>query len=242
MKKLGKKARRALVSVIAVVVVAGVGLGIAGIWYYTMMHPAAPKLKSDVIKVACVGDSITYGFGVSGRKDNAYPAQLQALLGDDCQVLNYGLSRRSLLKETTKPNRPYTAEKFYGLSQEAQPDIVVIMLGSNDTRPENWDAAQYEKELEEFVLVYKGLASEPTVYLMLPPPFYEPKTTHSNTILEDELIPLILRVAARTNVETIDVHSGLVNRPELFNKDGLHPTADGARVIAETVYGAITRG
>ena len=236
MKKMKKRSRIILIFVICVVVAAGAVLGGVGIWYYTMMYPAAPVLQEGVIRIACVGDSLTYGYGIKDRKHNSYPAQLQALLGDDYQVLNYGLSRRSLQKDVKKPNTSYVNEDFYEISQQSAPDIVIIAIGSNDTRPDNWNAANYEKELEEFVRVYQNLDSAPVVYLMLPPPFYEHKTPHSNEILSNELIPIITRVGAKTDVVVIDLHTPLTGVPELFQKDGLHPTAEGATIIATTVY------
>lgn len=43
-----------------------------------------------IVKVACVGNSITYGAGISNRDKNSYPAQLQYYLGDGYEVHNFG--------------------------------------------------------------------------------------------------------------------------------------------------------
>jgi len=230
-----KKLKVTLIFGLCAVIAVGAVLGSV---YYFIMNPPAPKIKADKIKVACIGDSITQGFGIKKPKQNSYPAQLQKLLGEEYQTLNYGLNRRCLLKDGKKPNKPYTNERFYKLSQKAQPDIVLIMLGTNDTKPENWNAANYEKELEEFVNVYQNLESAPDVYLLKPPPIYPNKNTHDNETLTDGLIPIIEAVAVKTGIQTIDIFTALSDKNELF-KDGLHPDADGAAIIAQTVYGVL---
>ena len=62
------------------------------------------------VKVACVGDSITFGAGVKNRQQLCYPAQLGKLLGDEYHVENFGISARTML---AKGNYPYTNEKVY---------------------------------------------------------------------------------------------------------------------------------
>jgi acyl-CoA thioesterase I len=99
------------------------------------------------------------------RNKNSYPAQLQQLLGSKYQVLNYGLSGRTLLKSG---DFPYWNSDFFKITREVDPDIVLIMLGTNDTKPKNWNSENYERDLVEFVNIYKNLPSHPTVYLMAP--------------------------------------------------------------------------
>lgn len=230
MKNLSKKRRIAML----IVGVAIVLIGIFGIKYYLVWYPIAPVPKDGVIKVACIGDSITYGTGTKDLKTDSYPAQLQTLLGSDYQVLNYGLFGRSLQMDAEKP---YIKEKFYKASQEAQPHIVLIMLGTNDTAPQNWSAPNYEKDLEAFVSTYQNLDSRPDVYLMKCPPSYDTQFSDGN-VLANEVIPIIDRVAEKMGIQTIDIFSALTNHPELF-PDGLHPNADGAKIIAEKVYDTI---
>jgi len=197
--------------------------------------PLPSTLKEGVIRVACVGDSITEGFGIENREHNSYPEQLQMLLGDEYQVLNYGLRARTLQKIG---DWPYAEEEFYKLSMEVKPDIVLIMLGTNDAHPNNWSASRYEEELEEFVRGYQELKSAPIVYLMTPPPIYRMGLSQMNAILVDEVLPIIGRVAERRGVQTIDVFSALESHEEFFS-DGVHPNANGSKIIAETVYDGI---
>lgn len=227
------RTKKIAIIILGVVCVTAIALGTA---FYMVMYPSAPTLIDGPLHVACVGDSITYGAGIKGRTDNSYPAQLQKLLGESYQVLNYGLSGRSLQTDVIMS---YSKEKFYEISQESEPAIVIIMLGTNDTVPLNWDASRYERDLEEFVNTYKSLGSAPTVYLMKCPPIYNEmvpgkQSSHNPSVLENEVLPIIERVAKKTGVETIDVFTALSNRENLF-PDGLHPNAEGAGIIAETV-------
>lgn len=228
-----KKKTKITLAILGIVLILAV---ILGILFFREFYPSVPALgdaTSGAIRVACVGDSITQGVGVEDAEHNAYPAQLQALLGDGYQVLNYGLSGRSLQSDAMLS---YTKERFFTISQEAQPDIVLIMLGTNDTLPINWNADKYEHDLEAFVKIYQNLDSAPTVYLMRCPPIYSTNIAHDPAVLSGSVLPIIERVAAKTGVQTIDIFGALSNHAEMF-PDGLHPNAEGAAVIAETVYG-----
>jgi lysophospholipase L1-like esterase len=196
---------------------------------------SSPTLQENVIRVACIGDSITAGYGIENRGHNSYPAQLQILLEDEYQVLNYGLIGRTLQKGG---DLPYTIERLYTISLDAEPHIVLIMLGTNDAHPNNWNASSYEKELEGFVKIYQDLDSAPVVYLMRPPPIYRTQLSHMNVILTHEVLPIIERVAEKRRVQMIDIFSVFDNHEEFFS-DGVHPNAFGAKIIAEAVYDAI---
>lgn len=98
--------------------------------------------NKEPIVVACIGNSITYGSGIEERINNSYPAQLQQLLGDEYDVWNFGYSGRTLLK---KGDYPYWDEVYLKAAKKLNPDIVIIKLGTNDTKPQNW---QYAEEFE----------------------------------------------------------------------------------------------
>ena len=101
------------------------------------------------IKVACVGNSITYGSGVANREVNAYPVKLQGMLGDAYEVGNFGKPGATLLN---KGHRPYTQQQEYKDAIAFAGDIVVIHLGINDTDPRNWPNYQ-----DEFIEDYRAL-------------------------------------------------------------------------------------
>jgi len=87
------------------------------------------------IKIACVGDSITFGSRVKDREINSYPAQLSALLGDDYEVKNFGKSGATMLDNG---NKPYIKTPEFEASLKFNPDIVIIKLGTNDSKGSNW--------------------------------------------------------------------------------------------------------
>ena len=212
---------------------------------YKAKEPPAPQIESTgktedkKIRVACIGDSITYGAGVLATRDrDSYPAILQELLGDRYQVLNYGLSGRTLLDEG---NKPYKQEDFFEETQEAEPDLVLIILGTNDSKPNNWDSAAYEKELGEFVDLYQNIPSHPEVYLMTCCDAFatdgkkEVAFGVDKTVIGNEVNAIIKRVGEYCEVPVIDIYGTTKDHPEYF-ADGVHPNARGNRIIAEMVY------
>ena len=194
------------------------------------------------IKIACIGDSITFGAGVHLTRDqDSYPAKLSGLLGSNYTVLNYGISGKTLLNET---NTPYRAMDFFEESKQALPDIVLIMLGTNDSKAFNWNAGEYEKQLEEFVNIYKELPSGPEVYLMTCCAAFGTQegdvvAFHVNkSVIADEVNPIIRRVAEKCQVPVIDIYEVTKDHSEYF-VDGVHPNAEGNEVIAQAVYEAL---
>ena len=109
--------------------------------------------KEGQIKVACIGDSITYGHGIKDWSANNYPAQLQEILGDAYHVANFGSSGACVNPEG---DQPYVSRDVYKAALEYDADIIVFMMGTNDSKPENWtnadDFMKDYKELLEVVL------------------------------------------------------------------------------------------
>jgi len=189
------------------------------------------------IKVACIGNSITAGSGVKDR-NNFYPNQLQKMLGDGYEVQNFGISGRTMLK---KGDRPYWKEKGFETAKEFQPDMVIIMLGTNDTKPQNWKyAAEFENDYRAFIQEFKNLNSKPKVWICYPVPVVKDNFGISETVLKEEVIPKIKKIAKAEKVKTINVYKGLKGF-ESHIPDGVHPDDTGATQIAETVWKAIHR-
>lgn len=202
-------------------------------------HPLN-KAEDGQIRVACVGDSLTYGHGVSGWSKNNYPAQLGNMLGGGYCVNNYGYSGRTA---SSSGDRPYVNEKLYGKSLDFAPEIVVIMLGSNDTKPENWHGKEeYVKDYKAIVKSYLDLESVKEVYIMSPPPVWERKGKApyniSTEIVSGDIYYAAQEIAEEFDLNYIDLHSLFADKEYMF-KDGAHPNADGAKLIAQTVYEAI---
>lgn len=193
---------------------------------------------SNKIVVACVGDSITAGYGLSDPGTQSYPAQLQAILGSNYSVGNYGLSGSTALKVS---DYTYWNTRTYRSSVNSSPNIVVIMFGTNDSKSWNWNAANFDADYRALIAEYQGLRSHPTVYICLVPPVYLPNafgTTFDPTFIQNTVVPAIANIAAETGVTLIDNNTALLNHPELFT-DGVHPTVDGANIIANNVAATI---
>lgn len=182
--------------------------------------------------MACVGDSITFGACVDSREQNCYPAVLGRLLGDKYEVQNFGVIGATLLR---KGDLPYWTLKEFGAVGEYLPQIMIIKLGTNDSKPKNWAhqdefVANYAALLDHFA----GLPSKPKIYACLPVPAYSDGWTITEKTIKDEIIPLIIKVAKEKNVAVIDLHTALSDHKEMF-PDGIHPNVAGAALIAQTI-------
>jgi acyl-CoA thioesterase I len=188
---------------------------------------ASPCIPSaDVVRLACVGDSITFGYDLDPSE--AYPSVLGELLGDRFVVGNFGQNGVTALENGDNPIRNAIV---FTQSNEFDPDLVVIQLGTNDSKPDNWGPheGEFEGDYEDLVEHYRSLGA--TVMISIPPPAYM-----ATSYWQIELVvPHIRAVAERLGAPVIDVHEALSGHPELFPADGVHPNADGARAIAETV-------
>ncbi|MBR3884595.1 MAG: sialate O-acetylesterase [Bacteroidaceae bacterium] len=208
------------------------------------------------VRVACIGNSVTYGYGHDNPSETSYPSQLAKMLGDNYNVANFGHSGATLLN---KGHRPYTKQKAYTDALAFAPDVAVIHLGLNDTDPRNWPNYR-----DEFVGDYLSLIDtlrtiNPDVKIWIcrmTPIFNHHRRFKSGTrewfwqiqkAIEHEVLPLAApqlqdatsNLQELPQVQLIDLHTPLYNRPDLFS-DALHPNPEGAGIIAQTVYSAIT--
>lgn len=243
-KKLTKKQIAMIVTatLLAVIILAlAIGLPVV---YNTgnlaTMHPLK-KAEEGQIKVACVGDSITYGAGVKGWPENSYPNVLNGLLGDGYCVNNYGFSARTAMYDG---DYPYADEKLYQQSMNFAPDVVVIMFGSNDSKPKNWkNATAFSRDLSKLIDSFMILKSRPEIYVVSPPPAFgvngKPVAYDiREEVIRDEIRPAVAALAIEKGLHYIDMYEVFTGRPELYS-DGVHPTAEGAKLFAQTVYAAI---
>ena len=181
------------------------------------------------IKIACVGNSITYGHGIADREHDTYPAVLGRLLGDAYEVRNFGISGRTLMN---KGDSPYMKEQIYKDALLYQPDIVTIKLGTNDSKPQNWKYnSTFKDDLKTLVRSFQGLPSNPKVYLCLPIPATAPAWNISDSVIVSGVIPYIKEVADEMNLEVLDLYTAFTPYVHLL-PDSVHPNEDGAAVIA----------
>ena len=194
----------------------------------------------DKIKVACVGNSITYGSGVANREVNAYPVKLQGMLGDKYEVGNFGKPGATLLNHG---HRPYTQQQEYKDALAFAGDIVVIHLGINDTDPRNWPNYQ-----DEFIGDYRALMQSfrevnPKVRFILarmtPLSDRHYRFESGTRDWHAEIQLAIECIAKAEGVQLIDFHEPLYPYPYML-EDAVHPNAEGAAILAKTVYEGIT--
>lgn len=185
------------------------------------------------VKVACVGNSITYGYGIKDRDSLSYPAQLQRMIGNKFDVRNFGVSGRTLLK---KGDHPYWKETAFQEVQHWDPDIIVIMLGTNDTKPWNWKYGdEFASDYSSLLEIFKGLPSHPQIWAALPVPvFKKNKYQIRDSIIKIE-IPVIRKVAHKDHVHIMNLYKALKPYGKDFF-DGVHPDKTGAYYLAKAVY------
>jgi lysophospholipase L1-like esterase/dienelactone hydrolase len=191
-----------------------------------------------IIKVACVGASITEGVGTEPRAQQSFPAQLQTLLGSGYLVSNYGVSGCTLIREG---DNPYWNTKQYREALAALPDIVVIDLGGNDSKLVNrpyLDA--YAKDCRDMIDAFRALSSHPRIILLAPIPSFQPDTTQLfSGVMKRTIIPQLQRVAYEAEVEVIDMFSLFIDKAGLI-PDKIHPNNEGAGIYAKRLFEVIT--
>ena len=193
-----------------------------------------PAPAPDAIKVACIGDSITDGHGIDLRDVNGYPAQMQKMLGAGYNVRNFGLSARTLMNSG---DLPYMNEGIWQDALAFQPDIVVLMLGTNDSKGYNWvHKKDFAGDLKTMLDALQALPSKPRIYLCKPIPALKDSWTISESVITGEIVPMLEKAVKKEKLEgIIDLHAALEGHPEMMQDDGIHPNAAGVRKMAETV-------
>jgi lysophospholipase L1-like esterase len=183
------------------------------------------------VRVACIGDSITYAAAGGDRATTAYPAQLQAKLGDGFEVKNFGVSGATMLKSG---NKPYWTLQAFEDAKAFEPDIVTIKLGTNDSKPVNWNAAEYERDYREMVDILQALPSQPTVILVRPVPAFSDAFGISNDVVLHEIVPTVDRIAADEGLAVVDAYNALLDHGDTF-PDGIHPNPKGCGLVADAI-------
>ncbi|HFU4024540.1 TPA: GDSL-type esterase/lipase family protein [Streptococcus suis] len=197
-----------------------------------IMYPEVLTVGTGAIKVAAIGDSLTYGYGLEDRIRDAYPCVLAELLGSHYQVSNFGLSGRSLQSTT---DFPYLKEVNAQLSLESEADIVIIMIGSNDSRAPYWNRERFASEYRQLVERYMNLPSQPDVYVVVPPYVPTSRFGIDNSIIKEELQVIIPNIADDLGIKSINLYPVTEARMDYYS-DGLHLTPKGNRIIAEEIY------
>jgi lysophospholipase L1-like esterase len=185
------------------------------------------------IKLACIGNSITFGSGIPDRPRDSYPAQLARMLGEKWEVRNFGVGGRTLLK---KGDFPYWNEEAYVQAKTFLPDVVIIKLGTNDSKPQNWKfSTEFYSDYRAMIKELQALSSHPKIYLCKPVPAYGNRWGINDSIIVHEVIPAIEKLSKVENLPIIDLYAALSGKALLF-PDQIHPNAEGAGLMAKAIY------
>ena len=197
----------------------------------------------DLIKVACIGDSITHGTTSTDESAYNYPVYLQRMLGFDYYVEKYGAPGFSLTSSDTFSYMSYGA--MYQGSLNAKPDVVIIMLGTNDCNPfddyKDWSnpnrANVFKKSASTMIDAYKRASGGVQIYLMTPPTVPQNQNWADN--VKNYAVPLITEVAQSKKCNLIDIYSWSLKNTNVFAGDGLHPKNETYAELAEAVYNGL---
>ena len=205
--------------------------------------------KPDAVRVACVGNSITDGHGIDVATQFGYPALLQQMLGDNYWVKNFGVSARTMLN---KGDNPYMNEMAWKDAQAFNPDIVIIKLGTNDSKPQNWQyGAEFKNDLKQMITSLrpdlalpqkkKGKKAKnvqppkPQIILCTPIPAFKSTWNINDSIIANNIIPIQQEVAREYGLQVIDLHTLFADKSDLVQSDGIHPNEKGVKRMAEII-------
>jgi lysophospholipase L1-like esterase len=213
--------------------------------------------KQDAIRVACIGNSITDGYGIDMRTAYGYPAVLQKKLGNDYWVKNFGVSSRTMLN---KGDFPYMNEMAWRDALAFKPDVVIIKLGTNDSKPENWQyGAEFRQDLEQMITTLRpDLAqpvkkakkskksqavaeAKPRILLCTPIPAFKPTWNINDSVIVNEIIPIQQEVAKKYGLQVVDLHTLYANDGNKMVDDGIHPDGKGAERLATIIAEALAK-
>ncbi|NDG70897.1 MAG: alpha-L-fucosidase [Proteobacteria bacterium] len=197
--------------------------------------PIDPNVFKRSIRVACVGDSITQGAKLA--KGMTYPEQLQKILGSAWIVKNFGKSGRTLLKQG---DHPYWNESIYQDALQFAPDVVIIKLGTNDTKPQNWKhIADFKNDYRALVESFSSLQTKPHIYICTPCPVVGSGAFDISNVGIEEEVAWVKELGAELNVGLIDMNAAFAGKSKLL-PDKVHPNEEGAALLASAAYSALT--
>lgn len=191
-------------------------------------------------RVACIGNSITYGYLLPDREYNAYPSVLGRILGAGYEVGNFGHSGATLLR---RGHAPYNNQAAYKASLDFVPDIAVIHLGVNDTDPRNWPNYGDEFLADYLTLIdsYRRVNPDVEIFIsrLTPLGAAHRRFPTGTRDWRDSINAVIERIAGLADVKLIDLGTPLRDRPDLIH-DAIHPDSTGAVLMAREVAACIT--
>ena len=182
-------------------------------------------------RIACVGNSITYGY-LTHSIEETYPYKLQKMLGDSVEVRNFGVPGAAVQFDkfiTYSKTDAYSELKLF------KPDLIIMKLGTNDSRPDEWTNEEFFYA-DYLRLVRKMKNISDRVYLCYPIPPCGDKWKQRDGILRKKVMKLIKRVSKEEKLPVIDLYREEMKNSINYFPDGIHPTSNGYDIIAKSIY------
>jgi acyl-CoA thioesterase-1 len=173
--------------------------------------------------IVCFGDSLTAGFGLDSGQ--SYPSLLQREL--DRRGYKYRVENLGVSGDTTQDGLARVANAL-----ALKPAIAVIELGANDGL-RGQPVSGIERNLGQVVEAFQKAKVSVLLAGITLPPNYGPEYIHRFAAIYPEL-------AAKCKVRLLDfLLAGVAGDPRLMQQDGLHPNAEGTRIVTATVLKAL---
>jgi hypothetical protein len=190
-----------------------------------------PSALTPVI-IACIGASDVSTPTPYGTPN--WPVYIEPMLGSGYTVDDFGASGTDMIKNG---DSPYWITPQYAAATNSAPNLVIIMLGSNDSKPQNWAyQTNYIPDYEQMIDEFRNLPTHPRIYVVtLLTAYAAGNYGITDPIVTGIISPWIRQIGFDEGLTVIDVNAATKNMPENF-PDNIHPDIAGAQVVAETIF------
>ncbi len=211
------------------------------LWLILWLTPMGFAQESKT-KIACIGNSITYGYTLPDPATQSYPALLQKKLGTDYVVKNFGHSGATLMR---KGQNPYYKTRQFAEALAFHPDEAILCLGVNDTDPRTWpnDKDNFIPDYNRLIDTLLSVNPEMRIFICSLMPVFtaHPRFLSSTFDWFWEAQKKIKRIVETRQLQYIDLYAAFHDRPDLITDAWtLHPNVKGAAKMSRVVYKNIT--
>ncbi len=185
-----------------------------------------------LIKIGCVGDSNTYGAEASNRSLYAWPVQIRSMLGDEYETQNFGVNGALMmdhLDDAWKNKTAYSQNKAY------DPDIIIIALGTNDSKDNYWNAIRFKESYINLINEFKSYPADPEIYMAIPIKAYSNSWQINDATIRQSVIPVMKEISKEMGLPLIDLYAATNDIAGLMASDGIHPKDEGLKIMARKI-------
>ena len=190
--------------------------------------------QKEKVRVACIGDSITVGEGL----ETPYPEKIQELLGDGFEVRNFGVNAATLLLQGAKP---YAKQPEFVASIQFQPHVVFILLGTNDSKADDWaHAGNFIPDYETLASQYLRDGENVVIFACTPAVVENGAWGIDEALIQRDVAPMVRKASKQLNIGLVDVNAAFKGKKGLWS-DGVHLNQAGADLVAKTMHLEVER-